>query len=400
MKSIILILVTLSCASLISSQVQFLTDVVKTCPKYSCDTDLATGTCAKASGKFSDATRAVGVKACEDKKYCPFVPKEFENDTADKTDLCKDIPTTTQKLLPGEDECTKDSDCKDVTWYDKDAKESTTGKCDTTTKKCLGSEAGIKCLNNESCTAGNYCNSEKKCATQVESGKACVETYDCKNNLICSKKLCADAYSLKVGDSLADIDALGKAFACSTGLYDPIATEPKCLEKRYKLKDGTNVGYNGLVQCDVETKCTYQKFDSSATDAKQVGADEEMDCVCGYNANGKGFCPYSQNEADKTLKGISLIKERLNNTRHTVNRSLGPKTVTEEQRCFTVSNGVNYIDAPQCVVDAAGYTGCHAGSSTEDSSDTSSTDTTDTSTTSNGFYLASSFLSMIIFALF
>ena len=89
MKNIILIFITLSCASLIMSNLLFLTsDTTKTCPKYSCDSGLETDECAKASGKFSDGTRIVGIKVCPDKKVCAgIIENDFQKDE-EETEKC------------------------------------------------------------------------------------------------------------------------------------------------------------------------------------------------------------------------------------------------------------------------------------------------------------------------
>lgn len=375
MKSIILIFVTLSCASLIASDLVFLNaDATKTCPKYSCNSGLETDVCAKASGKFSDGTRTVGVKVCSDNKICKTLQTNNFQDDNETTGKCEASTSQTVKYLPGE-ACTKDEECQDVTWYDADKKEQTKGSCDTTNKVCKGSAIDAQCTDNNSCVVGSYCKA-KKCTAQVELGKACESTYDCKNNLFCNKKQCTEVFSLEVGTSLADADAFGKAYACKTALYDPMATEPKCQEKRYKLSENQK-NDSGRVTCDFGSKCTYQIFESTAADAKAVGNDSTQDCQCGFNDLGTGFCPYSQSSTDSTLKSIDTLKATFDNKRHTQNRASGNIVKTDSEKCAGISNSILFAKAPQCVIDALGYVGC-----------------------SNAFYLASSFLFMIILALF
>jgi len=266
-----------------------------------------------------------------------------------------------------------DKECRDITWYDSDKKEYTVGTCDTSKKVCKGSATGDKCKDHLSCVAGSYCSSNI-CTAQVESGKACESTYDCKNNLFCYKKVCTEVYSLDVGTSLVDTDDEGKRIACKTNLYS-YDTEPKCQEKRYKLAVNQK-NDSGIISCDIGSKCTYQIFESSAADAKAVGNDTTEECVCGYDDSETGYCPYSQSATDFTLKLVYHLKALLDNKRHTVNRSLGNQVKTEAEKCYEIDQIVNFAKAPKCVLETLGLKGC-----------------------SSNYYLTSIFLLMIILSL-
>lgn len=359
MKSLKVLLIALTCMSYIAADLVFLNaDAPKTCPKYSCDTTLAAGTCAKAAGKFADGSRTVGVNKCADPKVCPFVPNEFQGD-ADKSTTCAD-PTTPPATsnLPGE-ACKADADCKNVNWWDATDAPQTTGKC--TNNVCQGSAKGKRCDNFDSCTIGFTCAADpdpakRKCVEQSAAGGACASTFDCQNNQFCNNKVCTDAFSLAVGASVKDVDVSGRSLACSTGYFDATATDPVCLEIRYTVPDGKAVS-GGLLKCDVGSKCNYGTFNSSDAAAKAVSTSLQQDCTCPYSGDGVAYCPYSLNAADNTLGNIASFKKILNNKNHTLKRRSGDPT-SNDVKCQGVSGSILFKGAPQCVIDAAGYTGC------------------------------------------
>ena len=360
MKSLKVLLIALTCMSYIAADLVFLNaDTAKTCPKYSCDTSLPAETCAKGTGKFSDGTRNVGVNKCVDPKYCPFVKDEFQTD-AEKSNTCQSPATPpTNNKLPGE-ACTKDDDCRTINWWDGDNKPQTAGKCKDT--KCQGSPDGKKCDNDNSCFIGSSCPenadaSLRVCTAQVAAGGKCTTSYDCQNNQFCNKNVCTDYFSLAVGASLTDVKIGDRPFACVTGLFDPLATEQVCLERRYVVPDGATVS-SGVLKCDVGSKCKYNNYSSSDDAAKPVSTTPiELDCVCPYSGDGIAYCPYSTNAKDNTLGGIEAKKKLYNNKNHTLNRALGDST-KNDLKCSAISGSIFYKGAPQCVIDAAGFTGC------------------------------------------
>jgi len=296
-------------------------DAVEKCPKYACSSTNG-DSCAKATGKMAD-TRTVTLNPCNtpDKKMCLFNPDQFFSDTDQKAD-CMDIPPPedVKDRLPGE-ACKKVENCAEITYYDdKGTKSEKTRDC--VADKCVGSAKDSKCDNNQSCVVGHYCKgaaqgTQGTCTPLVEATKDCVSSFDCKNNLICQDKKCAEAFSL---DNGADVklpqgeDAFS-VLLCKSGL----AVDNKCATTKYDAEAKDIV--DGVVKCNYKSDCKYNYFfKEDGTDKKAAPTQK---CVCTLSADGQGYCPYSRGDVkaiDRNNQINGYTKELLTNNFHTVHR--------------------------------------------------------------------------------
>jgi hypothetical protein len=197
----------------------------------------------------------------------------FAHEKVDHTFSCGTDTTkpVVQLSYPGE-ACNADTDCFKSTSFDP--------KC--TDKKCIGKKAGEECKDSTDCLIGNYCktsNEASVCAAQVEVGKECKTSYDCVNNAVCNKNVCIAMYSLKIGEKFENTETIFDRHFCELSEN----FEKTCVKKVYA--DSTDK----FKTCKLGDKCKYNYvWDKNTQDAGS------LDCECGYNAEGQGYCPRSQ----------------------------------------------------------------------------------------------------------
>jgi len=250
---------------------------LKACPKYNCDSS---------------------------KKVCgsSFNPNNW-NSSDISVSLTKGICALNQTCDIG--------DLKDV-YY----KESVEFKCDNKFR-VENRFPGEKCAvstdcNNKNCTAEKVCNFQKlgKSCSSIDMDQgcgldafcllnattanstcvelkgldgSCQQTFECKNNLACYNKTC----SLEVGskDEKYEFNAtlfspdIIPQFICKSFEYD--SKRARCFTYKY---DNMTVNGDGYVECakNDEKECTYiNNFNDIITKS----------CQCGFNADGKSYCP-------------------------------------------------------------------------------------------------------------
>jgi len=202
----------------------------------------------------------------------------YKNETI--SGACKNLTVQEIELrYPGED-CSNDNDCFN------DA--SHLGKC--TDGKCVGMKENDICNRTVVCEVGNYCDlAQSKCVKQKKEGDACVYGWDCQNNFGCYKGKCAAFGSVKIGE-INDAassnwtfpeDSTGRVVLCETGQLD--ATDTVCASFNYTGTTASKVNKDGFVECNRDDDCVY-------TDG-HLFSNITAKCQCGYNADGKGYCP-------------------------------------------------------------------------------------------------------------
>jgi hypothetical protein len=251
-------------------------DPKKSCPKYSCNK--IENLCAKSTYNTTDlySNVVVGDKCSKEGEYCikdedkTLHPNDlnewFSSASSDHSMNCSTYEVKPYLKYPGE-ACKVDDDC-----YGTDKDRCKEGKCKAPEGPCKG---------NEDCLVGNYCKvasnvTESKCEKQIAVGKdGCVNSWDCVNNAVCQKGKCIEAFSLKVGEKIESKDKEINDLYCEFG----------------KSKDGTCVqtvnakSNDRIVACELNQKCSYN---ITGIEGSQV---EEVECDCGYNKDGKGYCP-------------------------------------------------------------------------------------------------------------
>ena len=208
---------------------------------------------------------------------------------------CAEI--TVDKRYPGE-ECSADSQC----FYPVDSNDSVFHICKDS--KCTGKANGESCKTNEECVVGLYCDTtESKCKAQKDVNVECANTYECKNKLLCYENKCQDVmYSFASGTSVANITT-NKELYCKYGT----AVSGICVEI-------TDDNADEFRECNYGDVCLYTYSPS------QYGPRAEK-CECGYNADGKAYCPkfhnYKPNEWEKYY---NALKQSYDNNCHTLSR--------------------------------------------------------------------------------
>lgn len=181
------------------------------------------------------------LKSCPDGKLCDL---ESNFDSG----LCQDnLP----RRLPGEF-CAKPEDCRSK-------------QCDSA--KCIGSDAGQPCSNDESCNHGLYCNAGI-CAAVKKVTENCQAKEKCDAGLVCNKATCVPILSVTEGGEADVSSACGTFFA--TGGH--CVAGPR-LKERPENADGP-------IAC--ATDCKYR-----------LGENENYltsSCVCGMTHEGKKYC--------------------------------------------------------------------------------------------------------------
>jgi hypothetical protein len=249
--------------------------VTPKCARYACEKN-SENICAL--GHYNDTLKYSHVSLndiCKDSQYCatssPYPFDEFTKTTD------KDVKgTCTNKTniniqnfaYPGE-ACTKQTDCY------KDSVFPKLGNCEN--KVCTGSKVDEDCGDNHHCLSGNYCE-KSKCKAQKKENDPCESHYECGNAFVCVESKCQKKYYSLPAGSKADSD-----FLCQTGKR---TINGECT---YLKSTGTkNVTEANLTRCEYGKQCTY-------TD--HTGAALVIDCQCGYNADGIGYCPRDDDDS-------------------------------------------------------------------------------------------------------
>lgn len=252
------------------------------CPKYNCDSKGKS--CLASHNPFNEDGSDIKVslsKVCKDNQLCRGIENIWTEDSVNGTcDEKEPHPEITKVRLPGED-CDDNHLCIDTQDF--------VSQC--VNNQCTGKKEKEICETTTECLAGLYCN-EATCVPQVKQGEDCKETYDCENHLACYKGKCIEFGTLKENDDLS-FESIGqlkenprKRLLCEYGQVSFDEEEAFCAVHRYTEETKKNASSDGFVKCDWGQKCSY-------TDGKMV---EERECQCGYNAEGQGYCPLSQDD--------------------------------------------------------------------------------------------------------
>ena len=205
---------------------------------------------------------------------------------------------TVDKRYPGE-ECSSDIQC----FYPVDSTDSAFHTCKDS--KCTGKAKDETCKTNEECVVGLYCDTtDNKCKEQKAVNTNCTSTYECKNSLLCYENKCQDVmYSFESGTSVAHVSENNKEMYCQFGTV----ISGICVEI-------TDENENEFRECKYGEKCLYTYSPS------KYGPRAE-DCECGYNADGKAYCPKFHNyKRDEWKKYYQAIKKSYDNQCHSLNR--------------------------------------------------------------------------------
>jgi hypothetical protein len=274
-------------------------DPVHSCPKYKCEKGTHTSCVNVKFGLKTDGFNKISLTdICKKGEYCNvprpryiMLPK-VDKDTAYTCEINSYKPITVR--YPGE-KCDKNEDCYKV--------DETTPTC--VSGYCTGIAEGNTCKFTASCVAGLYCDKNTNTCVKQKSEGDCKESFECVNHLLCYKGKCSlFPFSLEVG---AEVDK-----------EDPHFNDLKC--KFNMVFNGKCVSIvqeeagdkDGFVECKYGETCTYKIGD---------GVRKE-ECGCGFNADGKGYCPLGVNKREDKLKVyFSKAASTFKNTCHSLQRA-------------------------------------------------------------------------------
>jgi hypothetical protein len=178
--------------------------------------------------------------------------------------------------FPGE-VCDNNNPCykPDSTKY---PNETLVGTCEN--GYCNGYKEGESCFETAWCNVGYYCDSKTmKCKSQKRENDECALTTECRNYLLCWQGKCQNVwYSLPENTLITGQGDYNPAYYCKSGM----ATNGKC--DYMNTVDPVNNKTN-LVDCFPGQKCNYTTINGQIT----------RDCECGYNTEGKSYCPKGHN---------------------------------------------------------------------------------------------------------
>jgi hypothetical protein len=266
------------------------------CPKYSCDSKGKN--CLASQNPLNEDGSEITIslsKTCKDDEECKGLENIWTEDSVSGTCVIKDPHPDKQLVrLPGE-ECNEIHKCIDEGKF----------KSECFNGKCSGQEEDEACEDTSECLVGLYCNGST-CQPQVALNGDCNDVFDCQNHLACYKGKCIEFGKLKENEDISK-NSIGlfyenprKIFLCESGEVSFDEEETFCAVHRYADESKKNMNSDGFVKCNWGEKCYY-------TDGK---TNEERDCECGYNAEGQGYCPLSQDNCKLFYKLIFNFRSK------------------------------------------------------------------------------------------
>lgn len=265
------------------------------CGKYKCEPDQQY--CA--SSKISPELQITLSPICKNNEYCDIGGNNDPNDVfyqqKEVKGTCKPLQYKPNiQRYPGE-ECNTDDDCVKPVQGNEEL-----GKC--INNKCSGVAQFDKCENTESCLVGSFCSSRsKRCEPQKTEFENCDSSYECANNLLCYQGQCQNVlFSLPIGTKIKEKN-IKADYYCKFGL----AKNNICV----KL-----VGNSEYTECRNGEGCVYSYLPS---EQGQVS----LPCECGYNEEGKGYCPSGHGKNTEAWeKYFKIMQLKYDNNCHTYSR--------------------------------------------------------------------------------
>ena len=256
------------------------------CPQYKCDANISfvinqtdTNTtrrdkvCVYTDNPFNELGNNATVyprAVCKSDEFCNFNPDLVNTNWTSKHYCVKASDVShDRKKLPGE-KCTSHDSCVKT-------KLSDVGYC--IDGLCSGRKENENCSVHEDCLAGTFCNG-LKCEKQQSEGRFCIDKYHCANNLGCLNNTCTGLFSQRNGTYLNNMSL--DISLCLDG-YIKEGTN-QCASWTYKNQ---TPDVNGFLKCNLGDICYYTTGFYTNGENDTIG----MNCECGYNEDGQGFCP-------------------------------------------------------------------------------------------------------------
>ena len=273
------------------------------CAIYKCEDSSFGDYCAKSNFKNAFNISVNLYDICSDNVECKIGgdPNEVFYNGTNVNSKCHSIELI--KRYPGE-RCNLDSECV----YPLNNPSSQFHQC--VEGRCSGMDNDGICEDNTWCLAGYYCDKfSGKCKEQKGNKDKCFETKECQNDLICLNSKCSDElFSLDNGQTVPSYEEkeIQKHF-CKSG----------------EVIDNTCVSYNDLSKLDNENyhNCSYGTFCKYKLIGLKGKDEIKMNCSCGYNSEGIGYCPHYHDYWEEERKEYQdVLKKNYDNECHTENR--------------------------------------------------------------------------------
>jgi hypothetical protein len=373
----------------VNADIVFLNDEAKkACPKYSCKSanSKATETCVLGKGKLTES-RTVAVSPCTKDEVCP-AKSAIDNLVGDTDVDVKCVatpvaPAVEHFAFPGEACVADKKQCKAIAYYDANDTKVPNADGTCTNNVCVGSLEGKKCDTLDACDLKFFCTGIEKNEKQevTKSGtcklllkkdaEGCTRSKECETGLICltvvkdatatpptNVNKCSDLGLLENGTEVklaSPEDGDVKALACKSGVVNP--TTSKCSDYKYDA-DASKI-VNGKVSCIPGETCKYNYL------IKEEKTADTKPCQCSYDANGSGFCPYSNHDTGAVDKFNGVKKILIENYKrtgvHPENRSITANSdVSKSENCLSVYGDVRYSGVVDCFKTILGADKCTA----------------------------------------
>ena len=287
------------------------------CPIVKCDEKI--NECAYGKNPFNEngdnITLLFNEKICKKDEKCIIYSNDekffmnyiFKNEEISGycTKKMGDGETESSLRYPGEECDEKKNQCL----YNKECKN----------KKCVGYKKNETCQDFEECEVGLFCNKTSGvCEIQKNEGEYCQDSWECKNYLGCYKNSCIKYGSLKanmrntINESLFSGDEEKRYYLCEFGKLDK--TQTFCVTTDYDsywIWTHNKTLTDGFIECQNGELCYYVEGKRNFS----------LKCECGFNEEGKGYCPIPINiNKHEWKKRMNLLSELTNNKCHTLNR--------------------------------------------------------------------------------
>jgi hypothetical protein len=251
-----------------------LTQEISSCPKYQCQNTTNT-TCAYVASATDTGAKYNQYSlfdVCGSNQFCTAQPlKSLQDATNSTTFDCADSIFDVRRY-PGED-CNKNYECN---------ASSRDSHCDKS-NKCTGSDIGEHCHDHSNCLVGLFCNyTSATCTKQRLKGETCKTSLECPNSLLCFNGTCSVApFSIPVDTQVPDDDVYFAGYFCNRRqVYYKDFSDAYCGELKQTVPEGEE-----YVKCNYGEQCDYSLGPDGTT----------LDCQCGFNTDGQGYCPQGQN---------------------------------------------------------------------------------------------------------
>lgn len=261
-------------------------DPAKKCAKWACANkkDAPCGH-SELADKAEQATVTYN-KSCKDTEYCDVFGNSLINTEKTHDYKCvaieaeKDIPIVAGSRYPGE-ACVNKEDCAQI--------DGAANEC--TANKCAGAVVteGEKVTDPLKCGHGFYAKADTEldsnlfiCTKFIAKDQPCVNSFDCENGYGCHALKCIALGSVPAGTAVVlgnDVPELDVRDFCATGKAE--GTTCKDWADYTEEQKKKTADKNGFYECQFEEK---MKFTDNI----------EVTCICGMNADGKGYFPKSE----------------------------------------------------------------------------------------------------------